>query len=72
MTGTFDRYLSYLAQAGFSHHTLFGYRKDLLAFARWYLEACGEEPAPEKVTSIDLREYQAWMRNVRGLRSTAG
>ncbi|GFN21841.1 hypothetical protein TAMC210_01570 [Thermanaeromonas sp. C210] len=30
-------------------------RKDILAFARWYLESCGEEP----ISSIDLREYQS-------------
>jgi len=42
--------------------------KDLLAFGRWYLETCGEEPEPEKIASIDLREYQGWMRNVKGLK----
>ncbi|WP_157109926.1 hypothetical protein [Thermanaeromonas toyohensis] len=42
--------------------------KDLLAFGRWYLETCGEEPEPEKTISIDLREYQGWMRNVKGLK----
>ena len=68
MSETFDRYFSHLRETGSSFHTITGYRKDLLAFARWYLETCGEEPEPEKVTSIDLREYQSWMRNVKGLK----
>ncbi|MGI9953329.1 site-specific integrase [Moorellaceae bacterium AZ2] len=50
------------------YHTVTGYRKDLLAFARWYAETFGEDPAPEKITSIDLREYQSWKRNVKGLK----
>ncbi|MGI9953542.1 hypothetical protein V3F56_14440 [Moorellaceae bacterium AZ2] len=29
--------------------------KDLLAFASWYRGTCREEPAPESITSIDLR-----------------
>lgn len=68
MTEAFSRYLSYLRETAASHHTVTGYRKDLLFFARWYLETCGEKPEPEKVTSIDLREYQSWMRNVKGLK----
>jgi integrase/recombinase XerC len=68
VTETFDRYLSYLKETDASTHTLSGYRKDLQAFARWYGETCGEELEPEKITSIDLREYQSWMRNVRNLK----
>ncbi|CEP66067.1 Integrase/recombinase, N-terminal [Moorella glycerini] len=65
MTEALSRYFFYLKETDSSHHTVTGYRKDLQAFARWYGETCGEEPEPEKITSIDLREYQSWMRNVR-------
>ncbi|MGI9953296.1 site-specific integrase [Moorellaceae bacterium AZ2] len=67
MTEAFSRYL--LPQRDRRlYHTVTGYRKDLLFFAQWYLETYGEEPEPEKITSIDLREYQSWMRTVKGLK----
>ncbi|AKX94986.1 hypothetical protein MTHERMOG20_25900 [Moorella thermoacetica] len=68
MTEALNSYFFYLKETDSSHHTITGYRKDLQAFARWYGETCGEEPEPEKITSIDLREYQSWMRNVRNLK----
>lgn len=45
-----------------------GYKKDLTAFAAWHRETFGEDPDPAKVTAVDLREYQGWMRNVKALR----
>lgn len=68
MCEVFTQYLSHLKETGSSPHTLSGYRTDLLFFAWWYLETYGEEPEPEKITSIDLREYQSWMRTVKGLK----
>lgn len=51
--------LDHLAGKGASKHTLAGYRRDLLAFSAWFRDNTGEEPSPERVTSVDLREYQS-------------
>lgn len=64
-----DAYLGWLAgERDASPHTVAGYRKDLAAFAAWHRETYGEDPDPAKVTAVDLREYQSWMRNVKALR----
>ncbi|MBC7348230.1 MAG: tyrosine-type recombinase/integrase, partial [Clostridia bacterium] len=69
VNATFGPYLDWLAQErDASPHTVSGYRKDLAAFAAWHRGAYGEDPDPAKVTAVDLREYQGWLRNVRNLR----
>lgn len=65
---TAARYLEHLRRGTPSGHTFDGYRRDLLYFARWWEETTGEELSPERVTSVDLREYQEWMRAVKGLK----
>jgi len=60
-------FLARLAATDASPNTVRGYRLDLSHFARWFRESTGEEPDPAKVTSVDLREYQSFMR-VRGLK----
>ncbi|WP_084413524.1 tyrosine-type recombinase/integrase [Desulfovirgula thermocuniculi] len=62
------RYLEHLKDVTPSGHTFAGYRRDLLCFARWWEETTGEELSPERVTSVDLREYQEWMRATKGLK----
>lgn len=65
----FDAYLSHLStERDASPHTVSGYRKDLAAFAAWHRDAYGEDPDPARVTAVDLREYQSWMRAVKGLK----
>lgn len=44
------------------------YGEDLTDFARWFIQTNGEELSPDRVTSIDLKEYQAHMLLNRGLR----
>lgn len=69
MGETFEAYLSYLSgERDASPHTVNGYRKDLSTFAAWYRDTYGEDPAPTKVTAVDLREYQAWMRTAKALK----
>ncbi|MBC7106110.1 MAG: tyrosine-type recombinase/integrase, partial [Firmicutes bacterium] len=58
----FPGFLDHLARAGASPNTVAGYRKDLASFTAWFRESTGEEPDPAKVTSVDLREWQAFMR----------
>ncbi|MGQ9756523.1 MAG: tyrosine-type recombinase/integrase, partial [Desulfotomaculales bacterium] len=61
-------FLEHLAGRGASGHTLAGYRRDLLAFFSWFRETTGEDAAPERVTSVDLREHQSFLRGRRGLK----
>lgn len=49
-------------------NTARAYREDLADFFRWFEQTNGQEPAPELVTSVDLREYQSHMLTVRGLK----
>ncbi|MGB9887690.1 MAG: tyrosine-type recombinase/integrase [Moorellales bacterium] len=65
----FDAYLAWLArERDASPHTVAGYKKDLAAFAAWHRETYGEEPDPAKITAVDLKEYQGWMRTAKLLR----
>lgn len=43
------------------------YREDLTDFSRWFDETNGEDLSPDRVTSIDHKEYQAHMVLNRGL-----
>lgn len=44
------------------------YQEDLLDFSRWFSETNGQELAAALVTSVDLKEYQAYMIRSRGLK----
>lgn len=44
------------------------YGEDLNDFARWFIQTNGEELSPERITSIDIRDYQANMILNRGLK----
>lgn len=59
----FDKFLSELNNT----RTAKSYREDLVDFSRWFLESNGQELQVSLVTSIDLKEYQAHMINVRHL-----
>ncbi|WP_338818892.1 Tyrosine recombinase XerC [Moorella thermoacetica] len=59
----FDDYLNTLRDS-----TREAYGEDLADFARWFSVTNGRPPAPDQVTSIDLREYQGHMVTVRGLK----
>ncbi|NPV29136.1 MAG: site-specific integrase [Firmicutes bacterium] len=60
-----------MAEQGASPHTVSGYRCNVLAFFSWFRGAAGEDALPERVTSIDLQEYQSWLRGVRKLKPNA-
>lgn len=60
---TFETYISELSPG-----TARAYREDLVYFARWFDETNGEDLYPDRVTSIDLKEYQAHMLLKRGLK----
>ncbi len=44
------------------------YKEDLTDFTRWFDETNDEDLSPDRVTSIDLKEYQAHMILNRGLK----
>lgn len=60
---TYEAYISELNPG-----TARAYREDLTDFSRWFDETNGEELSPDRVTSIDLKEYQAHMLLNRGLK----
>lgn len=53
---------------GIAPSTVDAYRKDLHCYQEWYMSTYQREPEPSDITSIDLREYQAFMQNVRLLK----
>jgi site-specific recombinase XerD len=59
---TFELYISELNSG-----TARAYREDLTDFSRWFDDTNGEDLSPDRVTSIDLKEYQAHMILNRGL-----
>lgn len=59
----FDMFLSELNNI----RTAKSYREDLVDFSRWFSGSNGQELRDSLVTSIDLKEYQAHMINIRGL-----
>lgn len=59
----FDTFLSEL-----NTRTAKSYHEDLLDFSRWFSETNGQELAAALVTSVDLKEYQAYMIRSRGLK----
>lgn len=66
ITNLLQNFFNYLTEKrGLSPHTLSGYRTDLLNFCAWFKETNGNDPGPSDVTSIDLREYQSYLQNVR-------
>ena len=44
------------------------YKDDLTDFSRWFDDTNGESLSPDRITSIDLKEYQSNMLLNRGLK----
>ena len=57
-------YTNYLITKGVSKNTLVSYERDLEALAKWFTETTGESFSPVRITSIDLREYQGYLRRL--------
>jgi site-specific recombinase XerD len=62
--GIFDNFLSELN----TDRTAEAYREDLIFFSRWFKEKNDQEVAASLVTSVDLKEYQGYLLNDRGLK----
>ncbi|WP_287192251.1 tyrosine-type recombinase/integrase [Syntrophothermus sp.] len=61
MYNLFAPFLLSLHSAGMSKNTIKNYQIDLEHFAQWYLETIGEEATPDRITSLDLAEYQQYL-----------
>jgi len=57
-------WLDFLREEGKSENTIKSYGAQLLLFERWFKVSNTEELTPERVTSIDLREYMSYLKNV--------
>jgi len=64
----FEDFFNEIYSEGTALSTVEAYRKDLAYFAKWFTDTNGKEHHPEDITSIDLREYQGYMQNLRGLK----
>jgi len=61
-----EQFVSYLQSNDRSQMTIRGYCADLRQFARWFEQTNGQQPDLAAITSIDVREYRAYMQNVKG------
>jgi integrase/recombinase XerC len=61
-----SEWLDFLREEGKSENTIKSYGAQLLLFERWFKDSNIEELTPERVTSIDLREYMSYLKNVEG------
>ena len=61
-------FLASLAAEDLSPNTVDGYRRDLLAFRRWYRESRGTNIRWEKLDSNDLINYRQHLVSVERLR----
>jgi site-specific recombinase XerD len=60
----FDDFAAFLRIQDRSERTISGYLRDLRLFAGWFRSVNGEEPTPEAITPLDVREYRGYLLNV--------
>lgn len=65
MVDLWDPFAGYLRAKDRSDLTISGYLQDLRLFADWFRVTNGEEPAPEAITPLDVREYRSHLVNVQ-------
>ena len=58
-----DRFEDFLKRSERSPLTIKNYLSDLRAFGRWFQEANGDEPEPDRITPTDLREFKQSLIN---------
>ena len=63
-----DSFFEEIYSEGSARNTVEAYRKDLMYFVDWYETTNDIQLLPNVLTSIDLREYQGYMQNVRRLK----
>lgn len=51
-----------------AERTAEAYKEDLMFFSRWFKEKNAQEVEPSLVTSVDLKEYQGYLLDTRGLK----
>lgn len=55
-------YTNYIRNQGLAYNTVRGYESDIRLFCKWFSETTGEEATPDRVTAIDLRDYQGHLQ----------
>ncbi|MEW5954877.1 MAG: tyrosine-type recombinase/integrase [Bacillota bacterium] len=63
-----DSFFEDIYYGGAARSTVEAYKKDLSYFINWYGATNDMQLQPNAITSIDLREYQGYMQNVRRLK----
>ena len=61
-----EQFKDYLRKRDRSEVTIKGYCYDLQQFARWFGQTNGRPPTPATITPTDVKEYRAYMQNVKG------
>src|SRR5262245_5991021 len=62
-TAAWTRWMLHLDDRERSPLTVAGYRRDLIAFTRWYQDRFGERPVPASLLPEELRAYKAHLRD---------
>jgi site-specific recombinase XerD len=66
-----DRFGRFLAQSEHDSLTIKNYQSDLDTLAVWFQSANGERMALAKVTPTDLKPYQRWLIEQRGIKPSS-
>jgi site-specific recombinase XerC len=61
-----EKFTCHLQERDRSEMTVKGYHYDLQQFARWFEKTNGRSPTLETITPIAVKEYRAYMQNVKG------
>src|SRR5262249_14279091 len=59
------RFLAALGRREASVHTVAAYRRDLAAFAAWFIERLDQDCTVTAVTPTDIRDFRTWLRERR-------
>ncbi len=59
------RFAQYLRASDKSDNTVEAYLRDLRLFGEWFQSSNGEEMTPEGITPIDVKEYKAYLLQVK-------
>ncbi|QGG48860.1 tyrosine-type recombinase/integrase [Heliorestis convoluta] len=63
-----ESFQDFLLERGASQRTIEAYTEDVMSYCTWHQQSQGSIPKPEEITSIDLREYQSYLRNNRSMK----
>jgi site-specific recombinase XerD len=62
------RFREYLRASDRSENTVEAYLRDLRLFGEWFQSSSGEHMTPQAITPIDVKEYKAYLLQVKGFK----